>query len=105
MAQYLYDDEDNEPMMDDTDRVMKYTTYMSRAEEKAEEMAKNAWTLPFDDSPRVSGCWNCMLFDPTKDACTKDWNNMDESYYNPDRDDRDPSDSCDDWEEDPDAEV
>ena len=41
-------------------------------------------------------CANCTHY--FNDVCTKDWNNMDESYYLPDRDDKDPEDSCDDWE-------
>jgi len=41
-------------------------------------------------------CNNCIhYFDG---VCTKDWNNMDKSYYIPDRDDVAPDDSCEDWE-------
>lgn len=32
------------------------------------------------------------------DYCTKDWNNMDESYCIPERDEKDEFDSCDDYE-------
>lgn len=42
-------------------------------------------------------CNNCMHYDG--DHCTKDWNNMEPDWYRPDRDDREPDDSCDDWEE------
>ena len=41
-------------------------------------------------------CGNCANF--IGDYCTKNWNNMDESYYNPDTDDKKPEDYCDDWE-------
>ena len=93
---YIYNDEDNSPM---DERVMELTTYASHAEMKAEE-------LPFTDNARPeNGCWNCQNFDYRHEACTMNWNNMDESYYNPDVDDRKPDDICDDWEEDPDAEV
>ena len=46
------------------------------------------------------GCWNCLNFDWTPEACTTNWNNMDESYYNPDIDDRNPDDWCEVWEHD-----
>lgn len=39
-------------------------------------------------------CASCRKYD---DACTKEWNNCDEAYYVPERDDRDPDvDTCDD---------
>lgn len=49
------------------------------------------------------GCWNCMNFDCRHEACTLNWNNLDESYYNPDTDDRDLTDYCEYHETDPDA--
>lgn len=49
------------------------------------------------------GCWNCLLCDPSREACTKEWNNLDDSYYIPDRDDHDPTYYCSDHETDPDA--
>lgn len=61
---------------------------MDRAEEREEP----------DD-----GCWNCMNFDWNHEACTVNWNNMDESYYNPDIDDRELTDYCEYHETDPDA--
>ena len=54
--------------------------------------------------PPDDGCWNCLLFDPSKYACTKEWNNNDPSYYIPDRDDKCPDEYCDDHDFDPDAE-
>jgi hypothetical protein len=57
--------------------------------------------LPFTDPP--DGCWNCMNFDWKHEACTTNWNNMDEDYYNPDCDDRKLTDYCENWERDPDA--
>ena len=41
-------------------------------------------------------CRYCTCFDG--DYCTKFWNNMDESYCDPDRDGRDDYDYCDDFE-------
>lgn len=41
-------------------------------------------------------CWNCRYYNGN--ACTVEWNNAEEEYYNPDRDDRDLNDYCDDWE-------
>ena len=41
-------------------------------------------------------CNYCTSFNG--DYCTKYWNNMDESYKDPDRDERDPCDVCDDYE-------
>ena len=40
-------------------------------------------------------CGYCEHFDG--DRCTKDWNNMDESYYVPDRDDKSEYDWCEDY--------
>ena len=99
MSQYIYNDEDNAPMDEQNfDRDgHNPTVYTSYAEMKAEEKA-----LPFDDPPE-NGCWNCMNFNVFHEACTLRWNNLDESYYNPDIDDRDPMDRCDEWEKDPDA--
>ena len=50
-----------------------------------------------------NGCWNCMNFDWRREACTVNWNNMDESYYNPNTDDRNLTDYCENHETDPDA--
>ena len=75
------------------------TVYGSWAEMKAEE------ALPFTDPPEEpkDGCWNCMNFDWNHEACTVNWNNLDESYYNPDCDDRELTDHCEYHEIDPDA--
>ena len=95
---YIYNDEDNAPMIDD-DLVAEYTVYPSRIEMKAYEsgVADEKKETPAD------GCWNCMNFDYNKEACTVNWNNMDESYYNPNTDDRELTDYCDDHETDNDA--
>ena len=98
---YSYDDEDNAPMNDDAmrdDPVLKYTTYSSVMEMKADEQG-----LPFTDPKPDDGCWNCMNFDWKHEACTLNWNNLDDSYYNPDCDDRELTDCCEDHETDPDA--
>jgi hypothetical protein len=104
---YIYNDEDNAPMNDEAlydgasheDPVLKYTTYSSIAEMKADERGE---ALPFTDPPE-DGCWNCLNFDWKHEACTMNWNNLDESYYNPDCDDRKLTDYCEDHETDPDA--
>ena len=100
---YIYNDEDNAPMNDEVfDRIDQNghnpTVYTSYAEMKA---AEKETELPFDDPP--DGCWNCLNFDWKHEACTSNWNNLDESYYNPDVDDRKLTDFCDAWEEDKDA--
>lgn len=48
----------------------------------------------------VCRCENCFHYDGG--YCTKDWNNMDDDYMIPERDEKDPDDYCDDyvaWEE------
>jgi len=102
---YIYNDEDNVPMNDNVlpdDPVLKYTTYSSLEEMKAVEHGE---ALPFTDPPDdpPDGCWNCMNFDWNHEACSLNWNNLDESYYNPAVDDRELTDYCDDHEIDPDA--
>ena len=99
MSSYIYNDEDNAPMAGELfDRIDQDghnpTAYASYAEMRAEE------ALPFTDPPEkpADGCWNCMNFDWNREACTTRWNNMDDDYYNPDIDDRKPTDCCDDWE-------
>lgn len=95
---YIYNDEDNAPMNEETfDRdghnpTVYLDAYEARMSEKHGEPEKPD-----------NGCWNCMNFDWKHEACTLNWNNLDESYYNQDADDRKLTDSCDDWEEDPDA--
>ena len=95
---YIYNDEDNYPMNEsELDRIQEYTVYQSRAEMKSVEAG-----LPFTD-PIENGCWNCRNFDWTREACTKNWNNLDDCYYNPDIDDHDPTDWCEDHDLDPDV--
>lgn len=87
MSDYIYNDEDNVPMNDDAwSGPHNPTVYLSRAEMQAEE------ALPFTDPPE-DGCWNCTHYDG--DRCDKDWNNADEDYYVPDRDDHEPNFKCD----------
>ena len=97
---YIYNDEDNSPMFDNPYDMNGHnpTVYSSRAEERAIESG-----LPFTDPGPDDGCWNCMNFDWTREACTLNWNNMDESYYNPDIDDRDLTDWREYNETDPEA--
>ena len=44
------------------------------------------------------GCWNCIHYNGSWCACTKEWNNMDESNYVPERDDVEEDGWCSDWE-------
>lgn len=97
---YIYNDEDNVPMVDDSFfGPHNPTVYLSRAEMKAAE------SIPFSDPPTTpaDGCWNCRNFDWKHEACTINWNNMDEDYYNPDIDDREVTDYCEDHDLDPDV--
>jgi hypothetical protein len=95
---YIYNDEDNAPMTDDAwTGIHNPTVYGSRAEMKAVEE-----NIPFSDRPE-DGCWNCLNFEWNHEACTVNWNNMDESYYNPHVDDRELTDYCEYHETDPDA--
>lgn len=107
----IYNDEDNVPMNGHDVDGMRYlymakdsfdgphnpTVYSSRAEMKAVEDQ-----IPFDDPPR-DGCWNCLNYNYDHEACTIGWNNMDEDYYNPASDDRNPTDYCEYHELDKDA--
>ena len=45
-------------------------------------------------------CGSCIHYDGGH--CTKDWNNLDDAYYIPERDDKDSCECCDDydWDED-----
>ena len=107
MNSYIYNDEDNAPMNDEAlydgasheDPVLKYTTYSSIAEMKADERGE---ALPFTDPP-ADGCWNCLNYAYNHEACTVNWNNLDESYYNPDTDDKDFDDWCPEHDLDKDA--
>ena len=94
---YVYTDEDNAPMNDfDVHNPTVYTSvYEARMIDRYGE--------PEPKDEKENGCWNCMNFDWKHEACTMNWNNLDESYYNPDCDDRELTDQCEAWEEDPDA--
>ena len=101
---YIYNDEDNSPMIEsEIDRlysdenVHHVTGYFSLSEARAAERYEVPEGKPED------GCWNCMNFDWTREACTIGWNNMDESYYNPNCDDHDPTDWCEYHDLDPDV--
>ena len=110
---YVYDDEDNAPL---NIEPRKPIIYSQRFNSKGElvtfekfysfaEMARYYRNRKDPDAPEepANGCWNCRNFDWKHEACTLNWNNMDESYYNPDCDDRDPTDYCDDHDLDPDV--
>ena len=97
MTSYIYNDEDNEPMSDFD--IHNPTIYLSEFESRMNDKHGE----PEPQEKPADGCWNCMNFDWKHEACTMNWNNLDESYYNPDCDDRELTDHCDDWEEDPDA--
>ena len=100
--QYIYNDEYNAPMSDDTFDQGGHnpTVYLSAYE--AMMYDKHGEPEPKTEKP-ADGCWNCINFDWKHEACTVNWNNMDESYYNPDIDDRKPTDYCEYHDEDPDV--
>ena len=75
------------------------TVYTSAYEAKMYD--KYGEPVPFSDPP--DGCWNCLNYNYNKEACTLTWNNMDESYYCPDTDDKDFDDWCPEHETDKDA--
>ena len=96
MSRYIYNDEDNAPMNDDFFAHVtgiedmhghNPTIYHTCSEMRASEKG-----LPFTDPEPDNGCWNCKEYDG--DRCHKDWNNNDECYYVPDRDDKEPEDWC-----------
>ena len=43
-------------------------------------------------------CKRCIEYDPGKGCCMREWNNLDPSYYIPERDDRDPYDLCEHYD-------
>ena len=97
MTPYIYSDDDNVPMnesawnsIEDRDGHNP-TVYLSFAEMRAAQRGE----IPFSENKPDNGCWNCLEFDG--DRCHKDWNNNDEDYYIPDRDDKNYDDICDDW--------
>ena len=99
MTSYIYNDEDNAPMSDFDHDGHNPTVYLDAWQEKMCEKYGNK-LVPAE---HADGCWNCLNFDWKHEACTLNWNNLDESYYNPDTDNRELTDHCDEWEEDPDA--
>lgn len=48
---------------------------------------------PLEPEPR---CEYCTEYDGNR--CMKEWNNADDCYYVPERDDKEPDDCCDDYE-------
>ena len=96
---YIYNDEDNVPMNEDSMPGIKMD--WKRYSDIIAEMAKEE-PVPFSDPPLPErGCWNCTEYNSY--ACMIRWNNADESYYDPDLDDREPTDSCDEWNLNPDV--
>ena len=103
MPDYIYNDEDNYPMIEDPfNGHHNPTVYNSHEEMKYYESGEYIHDLEKQENP-ADGCWNCMNFDWKHEACTVNWNNLDESYYNPDCDDRELTDCCEYHETDPDA--
>lgn len=100
MSRYCYDDEDNAPMNDDSMPGIEMS--WKKYSEIIAEMQSEKEALPFTDPPLPEkGCWNCM--ECNGNACMLRWNNADESYYDPDLDDREPTDYCDAWSLNPDV--
>jgi hypothetical protein len=96
MSDYVYNDEDNNPMFSVDGH--NQTVYADGAMMKVFETGE-----PERKEKPENGCWNCMNFDWKHEACTLNWNNMDESYYCPDTDDRELTDCCEYHEVDPEA--
>ena len=93
---YIYADEDNNPMFDVDGH--NPTVYTDRATMIAWEKGE-----PDQKEKPSDGCWNCIEYNPSKGACMLHWNNLDESYYNPDTDDREPDEHCEEHKPDQDA--
>jgi hypothetical protein len=94
MMPYIYNDEDNAPMNEETfDRDGHNPTVYLDAHE-ARMFKKHG-----EPEKPDNGCWNCQLYDGNH--CTKEWNNLDPCYYIPSRDDKEPGDLCEDHEVDP----
>lgn len=55
----------------------------------------DARQIPDNRIPEPS-CGSCVFYDGSH--CTKDWNDLDITYYLPERDDREPYETCDDYE-------
>lgn len=51
----------------------------------------------YNDEDNAPMCESCMEYDKILEACTRDWNILDKSYYIPARDDRKPDDECKDY--------
>ena len=80
---YIYEDGDNAPM-----------------NEEAWEHQRHQWKkeeIPFSEPP--DGCWNCLEYNG--DFCTLYWNNLDECYLQTERDLREPTDYCDQFQRNP----
>lgn len=91
---YIYSDEDNAPMNEDAMPGIEMS--WKKYSDIIYEMQKEKEELPFTDPPLPErGCWNCMEYDGNR--CMKDWNNADDCYYIPERDDKEPHDYCETW--------
>lgn len=55
----------------------------------------------YDDEDNAPMCENCIEYSHILGACMKDWNNLDPIYYNRDRDERKPDETCDEWRKEP----
>ena len=112
---YVFDNKDNGSTVDFTEpkrpeititrldkdgKIVTVEQYKTMA-----DMIQHYKNLKDPDEPEKpdNGCWNCMLFDWKHEACTINWNNADESYYNPDTDDREPDEHCSEHRPDQDA--
>ena len=74
------------------------TVYLDAAEERYYESGQCERDMEAKEARNEPGCWNCFCYDG--DHCTKDWNNLDPCYYLPDRDDKEPTDWCEDHDKD-----
>ena len=90
MAGYVYDGETNEPM-----NAAAIETHGPCIKDGRMIIVDHDDVLPFNEPPRRC-CWTCWEYDGNR--CHLNWNNDDECYYVPERDNKKPSDVCDKWE-------
>lgn len=81
--------------------ISNHGTYYNGFNEYWDEDFKHPINFTLNERP--NGCWNCKEYNPGKGACMASWNNADESFYIPVRDNRNPDFICRNHQKDPDA--
>lgn len=74
------------------------TVYLDAAEERYFESGQWLRDMEEKEAKTKPGCWNCYNYDGAH--CTKEWNNLDPCYYIDWRDDKEPTDYCEDHDKD-----